>query len=197
MAQGWKLWASHYLVCFLCFLAAETCTADRACKSLPETPLQYSPFLYLLRLSGECVISSVLSHHNKNLKWRMLKPSDKMCLSPQTDRVTALSSRTDQCYSSMLHLSFIYKTMENISLRREGMPTQKMWRGERDPWPSDSSFYMFFSSPWACSSQEGCLFHLRFSLWSLDLPLFYFCGLFPSLSFSHRHFGLLFPILTT
>ena len=31
---------------------------------------------------------------------------------------------------------------------------------------------------------------------SFDLPLFYFCGLFPSLSFSHRHFGLLFPILT-
>ena len=32
---------------------------------------------------------------------------------------------------------------------------------------------------------------------SLDLPLFYFRGLFPSLSFSHRHSGLLFPILTT
>ena len=30
---------------------------------------------------------------------------------------------------------------------------------------------------------------------SSDLPLFYFHGLFPSLSFSHRHFGLLFPIL--
>ena len=30
---------------------------------------------------------------------------------------------------------------------------------------------------------------------SSDLSLFYFCGLFPSLSFSHHHFGLLFPIL--
>ena len=30
-----------------------------------------------------------------------------------------------------------------------------------------------------------------------DIPLFYFHGLFPSLSFSHLHFGLLFPILTT
>ena len=28
-----------------------------------------------------------------------------------------------------------------------------------------------------------------------DLLLFCFHGLFPSLSFSHRHFGLLFPIL--
>ena len=30
-----------------------------------------------------------------------------------------------------------------------------------------------------------------------DLSLFNFCGLSSSLSFSHRHFGLLFPILTT
>ena len=65
-----------------------------------------------------------------------------------------------------------------------------------------SSFYMFFllslSLPcenWA--SQEGCLFYLKFSLQSSDLPLFYFRGLFPSLSFSHHHSGLLFPILTT
>ena len=32
---------------------------------------------------------------------------------------------------------------------------------------------------------------------SLDLSLFYFHGLFPSLSFSLRHSGLLFPILIT
>ena len=30
---------------------------------------------------------------------------------------------------------------------------------------------------------------------SFDLPLFYFRRLFPSLSFSHHHFGLLFPVL--
>ena len=65
-----------------------------------------------------------------------------------------------------------------------------------------SSFYMFFCSRWACPMQIGlrqehCLFYLRFSLRSSDLPLFYFHGLSPSRSFSHRHFGLLFPILTT
>ena len=32
---------------------------------------------------------------------------------------------------------------------------------------------------------------------SFDLLLFYFRGLFSSFSFSHCHFGLLFPILTT
>ena len=46
---------------------------------------------------------------------------------------------------------------------------------------------------WA--SQECCLFYLRSSLLSLDLPLFHFCGLVSSLSFSHHHSGLLFPIL--
>ena len=56
-------------------------------------------------------------------------------------------------------------------------------------------FLYVFPSPlglpsvnWA--SQEGCLFYLRSSLWSSDLPLFYFHGFFPSLSFSHCHSGL-------
>ena len=57
-------------------------------------------------------------------------------------------------------------------------------------------FYMFFPPPLSLpylnqASQEGCLFYLRFSL----LPLFYFRWLFPSLFFSHDHYGLLFPIL--
>ena len=61
---------------------------------------------------------------------------------------------------------------------------------------------MFFSPPPEPSlgklgSQEGCLLHLRFSLWFSDLPLFYSRRLSPSLSFSHHHSGLLFPILTT
>ena len=62
--------------------------------------------------------------------------------------------------------------------------------------------HVFIPSPvgllyvnWA--SQVCCLFYLRSSLWSPDLPLFYFWGLFPVLSFSHCQSGLLFPILTT
>ena len=81
------------------------------------------------------------------------------------------------------------------------MPTQRH-KEKREPWPFGSSFYMFFSSPlglpyanWA--SQECYLFYLRSSLRSSDLPFSYFQELFPSLSFSHRHFGLLFPILPT
>lgn len=62
--------------------------------------------------------------------------------------------------------------------------------------------FMFFLLPLdrPCvnrASQECCLFYLWSSSQSLDLPLFYFCGLFPSLSFSHCLSGLLFPILPT
>ena len=60
-----------------------------------------------------------------------------------------------------------------------------------------SSFYSLGLSYVNWASQECCLFYLRSSLWSSDLLLFYFRWLFPSLSFSHRHFGLFFPILPT
>ena len=64
-----------------------------------------------------------------------------------------------------------------------------------------SSFYMFFFLPLSLSyvswaRQEGCVFHLRFSLWSSDLSSI-FRVFFLSLSFSHHYFGLLFPILIT
>ena len=48
---------------------------------------------------------------------------------------------------------------------------------------------------WA--SPKCCFFYLRSSLQSSDLPLFYFCGLFSSLSFSYHHSRLVSPILPT
>ena len=79
------------------------------------------------------------------------------------------------------------------------MPTQKTQRGERErqrahlgrketpphPWPFGSSYYMIFflhlGLPYVYwASQECCLFYLRSSLPSSDLPLVYFCRLFPS-----------------
>ena len=127
---------------------------------------------------GVC-ISSLLSCHSKNLK---------QCM--------------DQCYSSMLQLSFIWQAKGNTSLRHEGGPTQKTGREEK-PLAQFWLFFLFAISPptepalFNLASQESCLFHLRFSLESLDLPLFCFCGLFPPLSFSHHHSGPLFPILIT
>ena len=79
---------------------------------------------------------------------------------------------------------------------REGEKGRERER-EREPFGS-SCFFLPLGLPYVnWASQECYLFYLRSSLRSLDLPLFYFRGLFPSLSFSHHHFGLLLPILTT
>ena len=80
------------------------------------------------------------------------------------------------------------------------MPTQKTQREERAPalWPL---FLYVFSSPWACLcklGQPGGLSVLPEVLTPVLGPSFVlFLRAFPSLSFSHRHSGLLFPILTT
>ena len=70
--------------------------------------------------------------------------------------------------------------------------------GERETLPVLGRLFFYVFSPlglpyvnWA--SQECFLFYLRSSLLSSDLPLVYFHGLFPSLSFGHRHSGLLVP----
>ena len=117
---------------------------------------------------------------------------------------------------SVLLLYFIQIIAGNPSSKREGMPTQRheekrveecarAWERERERECFGSSFYMFFPPPGPalCKlGQPGVLFVLPEVLTqvlgpSLDLPLSYFRGLFPSLSFIHCHFGLLFPILTT
>ena len=76
-------------------------TMEHACHTTPQLicNLQNVVLISAVQqsdsvMSGECVISSVLSRHHKNLKRRTLKPSDRLCL----------SSRTDQCYSSVLQL---------------------------------------------------------------------------------------------
>ena len=72
--------------------------------------------------------------------------------------------------------------------------------GERPPalWLLFLCFFLPLGLPYVnWASQECGLFYLRSSLLSWDLHLFYFHELFPSLSVSHRHSGLLFPILTT
>ena len=74
--------------------------------------------------------------------------------------------------------------------------------GERKREHFGSSFYTSFPCPGPALCKLGqprVLFVLPEVLTlvlgpSFDLPLFYFRGLFP---FSHRHFGLLFPIVTT
>ena len=145
-------------------------------------------------------MSSVLSRHNKNLKWQMLKPL--ACHSSWT--VWQL------CVTAQFYLEnkrkYILKGWGQADpkdmRRREREWERTRVRGRERPLALWLLFLYDFLFPlglpyinWA--SQECWLFYLRSSLQSSDLPLFYFCRLFPSLSFSHRHSGLLFPILTT
>ena len=153
------------------------------------------------------VFSLVLSCHNKDLERRTLKP-----LAHHSSRVLdklCYNSQTNQCYSSIL----FRRQQENPSLKRQSMSTQRQEKKrmeecasarererenekerthtggrERERKHFGSSFYMFFSSPWACRiqigfSQECCLFYLRASLWSSDLPLTFLCSIFTGFSF--------------
>ena len=108
-------------------------------------------------MSGEYVISLALSCHSKDLK-----------------------QRTDQHYSSVLQLSFIWQAKENTSSRHEGGLTQKTLREEKHPCPLLNfgfSFYMFsFLLPPGLpyvnrASKDGCLFYLR----SSHLPFSLLC----------------------
>ena len=142
-------------------------------------------------------------HLNKYLKWWMWEPSADhvSALRSWTDHVIALRliSVTVPCYSSILLRS-------SRKIHSRGVRAyQPKAEEKREPWPLGSFFLGFFLAlglpyvNWA--SQECCLFYLRSSLWSSDFALTFLCsvfmGFFPSLSFSHHHFGLLFSILTT
>ena len=97
-------------------------------------------------------------------------------------------------------------------MKREGMPTQRLkvkrveehaegrergreggrekehvHAGEKKREKALRSPFYMFSSPWACPvqtglSQECCLFYLKSSLCSLDLPLTFLCSIFMGFS---------------
>ena len=90
--------------------------------------------MYVYMCQGS-VISSVLSHLNKNLKQQTSK--SLACHSSQTVRVIALGSQTDHVIAlgqiSVTALSYSQFYLENNRKihPREGMPTQKTRREER------------------------------------------------------------------
>ena len=83
---------------------------------------------------------------------------------------------------------------------RVGRP--KRCEEKRTPWPDFGSSFYVFSPPLSLpyvnwTSQDGLFVLPEVLTQPWHLPLFYFRGLFPSLSLSHCHSGLLFPSLTT
>ena len=124
-------------------------------------------------MSRECVISSVLSHHSKDLKQRM-----------------------GQDYCSMLQLSFIRQPKENTSSRCEGSRPKRL-KEKRRPHPPltfGSSFYMFFSPPPGAAlcklGQQGGLFISPEVLTRIrGLSLVLFSQAFPFFVFQPQPFG--------
>ena len=111
-----------------------------------------------LRVSGECVIPSILSHCNKNLKWRI--------------SVTVYSSVT-------LH-SFISQTKYTFEAWGWAVP-----KGEAPAGLGFLFLYILSPQPWACpmqnrASQKGGVCCTSGSHSGPQIfPLFSFCGLFP------------------
>ena len=132
--------------------------------------------MFCLFVLGECVISLVLSHPSQDVK----------------------------C-SQVLQLRILFSKRRKVHPHEcRSTPKERplFFRAPKLKSVLASSFYIFvycsLKPPYVnWASQEECVFHLKFSLQPSDFLLFHFWGLFLSLSFSHRHFGLLFPILTT
>ena len=129
--------------------------------------------MYVYMCQGS-VTSLVLSHLNKNLKQRTLKPP--ACHSSQTVLQLLDRSVLQLCFTAQFYLE------NNRKIHPQGMracrPKDSKRRESLGPL---APLFIFFSSPlglpyvnWA--SQECCSFYLRFSLQSSDLPCSIFTG---------------------
>ena len=157
-----------------------------------------------------------LSHYNKDLEWRTLKPPRRVtALRSWLDHVIALRSQKDHVIALRqigVTALFYLEDSRKIHLRGVRAHRSKDTRrrapqcaGERERELALAPLFICFflpRGPTLCKLGlvRSAVLPEVFTLVlgpSFDLPLFYFHGLFPSLSFSHRHSGLLFPILTT
>ena len=153
--------------------------------------------------------------HNKDLeRWTLKPPLCVTTVGSWIDRVIALRSWTDRVIAlrqiSVTALFCLEDSRKSI-FEAWGHVDPKTGRKEhpgaqeRERELFGSSFYMFFfllPGPALCKLglvRSAVLPEVLTSVLgpTFDLPLFYFRGLISSLCFSHRHFGPLFPILTT
>ena len=154
-----------------------------------------------------------LSRHNKDLEWRTLKPPRRVtALRSWIDRVIALRSRMDRVMlldKSVLQLSvtalFYLEDSRKIHLwgekaRRSKDPGRRVPQrvGDRERELALAPLFICFSlpGPVLCKlGQPGVLFVLPEVLTPSSDLLFSFSRAFPCPVCSHRHFGLLFPVL--
>ena len=113
---------------------------------------------WVLFLSGECVISLVLSRHNKNLKWRVLKASrqtmfkllDRSVLQLHVTAQFYLENKGKYILEPWGHANPKDSKRREREIRRERESKSTCTR-ERDPQPFGSSFFSFHpSGPAVC-----------------------------------------------
>ena len=187
-------------------------TARRSNQSIQkEINPEYSLEGLMLKLklqtfvSHEYMFPDSLSRHNKDLEWRTVKPPRRVtALGSQMDRVIALRQISVTAHvtalfyledSRKIHLWGVRARRSKDTRRRAPQRTVGGWGAVRKR--ASSSVYMFLS-PWACPRETGpARSVVCFTQGPHSGPRTFFCSIFPALSLSHRHFGLLFLILPT
>ena len=174
--------------------------------------LQFPP----LGLSRKCMLLSFCLVTTKIWSEGLIRPHQHVtALGSWTGRVIALRSWTDRVVALSVTALFYLEDSRKIHLqgmRARGSKEAKrrapqrtgVGEREREREPFGCSFICYCLPPgpalWKLDLVRSPVLPEVLTPVlgpSLDLPLFYVCGLFLSLSFSHHHFGLLFPILTT
>ena len=143
-------------------------------------------------MSGDCTLLTSVS-----LKQRFEATDVKALGTSQLSDSPCYSAWADQFY------------LENKGKRARAREREHVLTGEGRP-----ALWLLFFCVFSPTSGPACVNWLAESLCNLLsvlpevvtrvlgvrpsslLPLFYFCGLFPALSFSHCHSGLRFPMLT-
>ena len=95
-----------------------------------------------------------LSRPNKDLEWRTLKPPQHVtALGSWTDCIIALRQISVTALFYLDHSRKIHLWGVRAGRSKDVKRRAPQCAGEREPFVS--SFYMFFSSPWACLMQIG------------------------------------------
>ena len=150
-------------------------------------------------LSRECMFLDSLSCHNKDLEWRTLKPPRHVtALRSWIDRVIALRQIS---VTALFYLEDSRKIhLQGVRAHRSKDRSRRAPQRGRERELALALLFICFSlpGPVLCKlGQPGVLFLLPEVLTPVLGPFVSFSRAFSFLVCSHRHVGLLFPVLPT
>ena len=161
-------------------------------------------------MSRECMFLDSLSRHNKDLEWWTLKaPRRVTALRSWIDRVIALRSQMDHVTAlTQISVTALFYLEDSRKIHLWGMRAHgskdtrrraPQRAGERELALAPLFICLSLPGPVLCKlGQPGVLCLLPEVLTPVLGPSFLsFSRAFPFLVCSHRHFGLLFPVLPT